>query len=706
MNKTSYLILASMLMQLYTHSNTIESNYDIVRNLKVNPEQLQTLTELELSHMPPKTRPEFCPLNNTASYKKTAESLKALVAVFQDDCFDNNQSLVGQLLESSQSLENELNTLAEQQGKPANTPQVQTLDEIEVDGIPVAQIMNGMNTLFSSNKCTNLDRQSFLERSADVIQTFSQIGLYSDDGAKYAFGGLAVSSILRFINSIFEKRFEFENEADIQTFVKLNCSYYDLRNEIKKLEVFSIDTSKHHRDKITSKELLDQLKLTKEAYNKALEELDKEISEKEEKYISTIAKDLEKIITPISNALPATIADQPGKNATYQQAEVLGLLTFNLDLLQNALTEYIAESNGPEMFLNILFKQKLDMLLNAGELMTLTPKEFNNTFYHDLVSSFNRVLRDIEKQRAEGKKKFQDEVLISDNDSSLTVSQIKEYLASKDRIDTEEEFNTYFKRTNTIDSRLERFVNRNEYTSKDSSNGGTREIVKSLDIAKNYIYGSFGKNFLEAMKDRSSSQNKNFIDQFVDIQNNYTDRSGKYLKIIPKDQLNEDQIRNACVDVQTAREVWVYSQSLSELGYDFLSTNSDIFGNADKVKDRIIIKKHDDSTNLARRIITALNYKKKYENYSSLGKQIIEVYGQSLPINEALELINTIEFYGQTFTIDEAKKYLYEEFGSSLSLYNYLGPVILDIAMNKPRAIFLQNIYEEYSCDTATTLNK
>ena len=131
MNKTSYLILASMLMQLYTHSNTIESNYDIVRNLKVNPEQLQTLTELELSHMPPKTRPEFCPLNNTASYKKTAESLKALVAVFQDDCFDNNQSLVGQLLESSQSLENELNTLAEQQGKPANTPQVQTLMKLK-----------------------------------------------------------------------------------------------------------------------------------------------------------------------------------------------------------------------------------------------------------------------------------------------------------------------------------------------------------------------------------------------------------------------------------------------------------------------------------------------------------------------------------------------------------------------------------------------
>ena len=226
-NSKTLLISTVLLAQSVLATPTIEDHFETIATLSVSSDNLAKLKRLEKNHRLPVTRPAFCPLNNTESYKKTVESLKALTTVFADDCFDKNQSLVGQILESSKSLENDLNELSKQKDDSTDTEseenKVKTLSEVEVDGIPVAQIMEGMDSLFNRGKCSNLDRDSFLVKSADVIQTFSQIGLYSESGAKYAFGGLAVSSILRFLNNLLEERFQFEKEEDIKTFAKLNC---------------------------------------------------------------------------------------------------------------------------------------------------------------------------------------------------------------------------------------------------------------------------------------------------------------------------------------------------------------------------------------------------------------------------------------------------------------------------------------------------
>ncbi len=698
MQKFPILISTLLVLNASGFDEDFSTKLNTIKSLGIKSEQQSSLEVLKVNNKLPIKRPEFCPLNTTMTYKKTIDSLKALTAVFEDDCLDSNQSLVGQLLENSKSLEADLNALAEQQGKET-TNNVKTLDDIEVDGIPVSQLMMGMDTLLNSNKCSNINRKSFLERSADVIQTFSQIGLYSDEGAKYAFGGLAFSSILRFVNNIFEKRFEFTDEADIQTFIKLNCSYYDIRNEITSQEIFDVDTTQHYRDKLSSEELKVNLGETLSEYEESLESIRKTLEQKQAEYLEKIGENLYQLSSELLLTIPDKIIDTPGKSGKYQQAEVIGLLSFQLDLINSTLSDYIEGTNGPDKFLNMLFKNKLQMLYAPEELMSLTVDEFNKTFLNDVTSSFKRVIRDIEKKRTKGIESFDSIIVANINGTSFKVSDVKSYLESDEKIEKESKFNEFYNEVKSMDQRLERFVNRNDYSNKDSSNGGVRDIVKYLDIARNYVYGKFGREFLDSMKERANIQNKNFVDRFVKIQERYLDKEGRYLRMRPKSEFNEEELRYACADFKVVRELWVYSQSLSELAYDFLETNHLLFGDPAGVKDRKKITKYYDSTKLARKIISSLNYQKKLKNY-------IEIHGETYTIEQAKKIVDRVVFNGRTYTIEEAKEFLYKEFGSEVSTYNYLGPVILDIALNKPRVIFIQDLHKEYECDGIKSISE
>lgn len=149
-----------------------------VRTLKYKKLDSQLAEEIKtvvMRNKLPLTRPEFCPLNNTRSYEEALTSLKNIVTVFKDDCFDGNESLINNLINSSNELETELNKLKEEQGKET-TDIIPSSEDVTVNGIPVAHVINGVNTLFSNNRCSSLDRTPFLERSADIIQTFHNLG--------------------------------------------------------------------------------------------------------------------------------------------------------------------------------------------------------------------------------------------------------------------------------------------------------------------------------------------------------------------------------------------------------------------------------------------------------------------------------------------------------------------------------------------------
>lgn len=665
-NKALSLILLGTL-SFSSLANSLTSRVENLYDYALTKELKDEIKDLSNRNQLATGRPAFCPLNNTATYQKTVESLKSIVAVFQDDCFDGNKALIDELLTSSKTLEEELNKMAKETGKDPVTSTSSTEEEnqIEVNGIPFSQFMNGINVLFSENKCTNLSKTPLLERSADIIQTFSQFGLYSASGVIVAYGGLAVSSILRFISNIFDKRFEFENESDIETFIKLNCAYYDVRNQVKSLEIFDIDTGVHHEDLKIASELSKQIKTKLKSIEDDKKKVLEIITEEQTESINSVDKDLEKLISPIYEKIKSPVADQPGKSAVYQQAEIIGELSFSVDILVSKLNPYITASNGPERFLNILFKKQLERLYAPEELMEFSVKDFNDLFLKDLASSFKRVLDTIAKKKDKVKEKFDENNELFVFSRIISYKDIRDYVEGKDFKKKEEELRGAQKVVDDIVTRLKAIIAKKEYTSDDSKDGGIREIIKSLDTVRNFVYGKYGKQFIEKMRDLSRSQNKNFNEYYKNIEENY------FLNgTIPnKDSLYEDKVLNACVDANTGREIWVYSQKLSELGYDFLSTNSDIFGDPDN-SDRKKIKAHNDSAILARRIMSAR------------------------------ENGNPIKFYGKTMTIEEAEKYLEEEYGAVGIRKDYLGPVMMNVVSNRQKALRLQELIKKYNCES------
>lgn len=617
------------------------------------------------------TRPAFCPLNNTTSYQKTVESLKSIVAVFQDDCFDGNKALIDQLLSSSKNLEEELSKIAKDSGNDPLIPEGED-KPIEVNGIPIGQFINGINVLFNNNKCTNLAKTPMLERSADIIQTFSQFGLYSPSGVVMAYGGLAVSSILRFISNVFDKRFEFEDDADIETFVKLNCAYYDVRNQVKSLEIFDIDTQRHFNDLQMAKDLLSELKLKAKLLEEDKKNVLKSFEEIQTKSVTNVEKELYELIFPLYEKIKNPVSDAPGRSALYQQAQIVGELSYIVDVLMNKLDSYIRESKGPERFINIIFKQKLEKLYHPESLMELSTKDFNDTFLKDLASSFQRVISSVEKKKEELKKNFDESQEFFILDKVISIKEAKEYIAGKALKAKQDEIEGATKVVSEIATRLSAIIAKKEYTSDDSQDGGIREIIKSLDTIRNFIYGKYGKQFIEKMRDLSRTQNKNFKKFYENIEENYLSDG----KVVPKSDLYEDKILNACVDAATGREIWVYSQKLSELGYDFLSTNSDIFGDPNSNSDREKIKSHNDSAILARRIMNAK------------------------------ESGGPVKFYGKTFTIDEALEYLDKEYGAVGIRKDYIGNVMIEVVNNRDRALKLQELIKNYNCNSLSPFPK
>jgi len=704
-SKISFLSTAAVAFQMLCSTNAMAGNLeDHIRVLEknhVSQELRQKITDVINSNQVAGSRPAFCPLNNTNSYKKAADSLKSIVTVFKDDCFDKNQAVVDQILTSSKQLEDELNKIAEETGKET-TDVVPNVDDIEVDGIPLTKLMDGMNTIFNKSKCSNLDDTPLLERSADVIQTFSQFGLYSPSGVSVAYGGLAVASMMRFINNIFEKRFEFENEADIETFVKLNCAYYDVRNQVKTLEMFDIDTNKHYKDKEILDSMEKELTKSKKLLVKAKAETLKEIDKLRKSHISQVEKDLEKLIAPLYKKIETPIANKPGKSAKYQQAEILGELAFSIDLLLASLDDYIKDSQGADRFLNILFRNKLNELQNPEELMNMKVADFNKVFLADLSSSFNRVLGSIEAKRKNASSDFDKGEIISVDDEGYSIKEINELLKSKDLTKREASLDKAIKDVATLTKRINAVIAKKEYSSEDSKDGGLREVIKGLDTVKNHVYGKYGKQFIEKMRDLSRAQNKNFNEKYKNFSESHLDNG----RVRPVDTLNEDQVLNACIDAQTGREIWVYSQKLSELGYDFLSTNNDVFGDPGSSKDRKKLKQHTDSAVLARRIISAKNFQKKVQNYIELGKLEVEIDGKKLSIPEAQEAVQYVEFYGKRYTVDQAINYLDEKFGAKGFRKQRIGSTMMDIMSNRERTVLLQGLYKNYKCDTATTFTR
>ncbi|GEM_PF-6146856 len=685
-----FFLILSLSPSYIFGANTLSSSINEIKKTKVDPLIIKKIEELKDRNLTLKTRPIFCPLNSTRS-DVILNSIKNIEAIFKDDCLDGSQGTLDQVLTGAEEIQDNINQSREAQGHdPIEMPESDGIGNTGINGEQMASLVNGLNTLFNKNRCSHLDDTSFLENSANVIQSFSQFGLYSASptGVSVAYGGLVVSSILKFINNLFEGRFDFKKDEDRLTFIKLNCSFYDVRIKMQEAGILDISTDEHYKDLDSVEALIEVLNKHKEFIKSNTNVISNELEAIRKSHVEIIGKERVKFFKPIIEALKPlnSSLDVP---TSAQRDIILDKLTINYDLINSYVNKFINPTNGSRISRqNKSLRELLESIDEVSHIEKVIALEessnsnFNN-FTKELKYHLTRVVEEVSDLKDNATEELADVAIQLDDDNEISFSKISSIISSGNGVKTNEEIDKLLGELKILKTKLLSVTGKKEFSSENGADGADLRILEAHDKVINYIYGDYGKNFIDHMRKKSNKVNKLFIKDFKAFAKANLDKRSGHYHIKSIDKLSSDQVDKACVSAKNLRATWKYAQKWAEMGYDFLSTNKDIFGETGSYisNDRDDIFENSQSAIFARRIISAIKIEKK---------NLLE--GKSEKV--------TVTWQGKELSIKKATELLKDDF-------NYtLGESMLDIQMTREHNSLLQTLYGKYRCDLRANYEK
>lgn len=640
----------------------------------IGPETIAKIEAIKKRHGGSFIRPEACPLASK-NYGDILSKIESIRGLFKDPSCLNDETALGQtyndLVTTTAGVQEQLATAG------VNTTPVDG-ETTQVSGASINSIFSNLNTLLFQNSCELIDR-NVLEKGADFAQNFAQMGLLipNSNGIYITGGGLALSGILRLINNLFTKKFNFENNSERQAFIKLNCAFYDIRRDIEKSGMVEIALPEHREDLGELKEILEGIKKTGEANVKAQEKQLELIKKSEDAYVAKQSESLaalEKSTTQAKDLIDEKVADQDGgkKPAETVKREMLtGLISLKETLL-NDLKNYFELGLSPATILDLDLQQELAKLdLTASpeafmELYKMPAEAFNNTYRASLLFHFDRVLKDITKLKGEVRKKWRAETQISDKKIEDYVKALEKELEEKKKALAEAT-----KALDPINARLERIVGSDSgFTRSDDGTENKTAILSSYDEIANQVYGKWGYEFLKYTTKTAEKENDAFSGKFEDFARAHLGvKNRKYVVKDPK-EMDELRVLYACQDAKPYLRRYAGADSLVQQAYDFVVTNKELF--------------HSDHSDPFLSDITRIR---------SVFEKIQDHHKSSI---YALKLMR-----GESISDSARERYL----GSKAYRREYLGTVMLKVNETKPKAQLLQNLMDQYDCNRLTNLD-
>ena len=113
------------------------------------------------------------------------------------------------------------------------------------------QSLSTFSTLAEKAECQySLREQGALSIMSDVIQSVSGLGLLvpNEYGFVAAAGGMAVGSILKLIDTMLKSKYDWKKEEDRNTFIKYNCSFFDIKDQMDRAGIVSVRTDMHKQE--------------------------------------------------------------------------------------------------------------------------------------------------------------------------------------------------------------------------------------------------------------------------------------------------------------------------------------------------------------------------------------------------------------------------------------------------------------------------
>lgn len=600
-------------------------------------------------------RPKSCPLESI-KFSDLIAKTEALKDVLKGNCLKSEDGKMSEVMESLKTLQDSLKENAAITNSSTLSEIVNETDEKSsaISGVKFASVFSNINKMIKKNQC-NMEDGRVLETTADLIYNSTQLGLLSSNpvGLIVAGGGFLISSALRLIDMIIKQRFDFEKPADRQTFVKLNCSFYEIRRELDTQGALDMENSLTRDDYRDAKALADELTLELKKLETDKVNIAKSNAEIDRAVFADNVGDLtdfKKTLAKIQKYL------QPGLNQALeiptetQKLLMISQLAQDYDLLVAQIKVYkdLNISSIPMLDdLFILEMKKFDSMdIEAfTAAMNISGKEFNDNYRAKILFHIIRIGNDIsvKEQKIFGKGEKQKAVLAAEMEKK------KEAYLSR------------LVELRKVEARLGNLISPKEYSGLDDGSENMVAIIDNHNKISSQLYGEWGDKFLKYTTTKSYEEVTTFNERLTSF-------NTKYSSILQNGKVDRIKTSYFCQDAQKLRVIFKHADSIVQEGYDFVATNKDLIYSDVKNYYNGNLNEEEDLTS---------------------GGSVEKVQRHYKSVLFALKKIK-----GDEVSKEDSKRYLEKTlFGNY-----FIGRSMVEVSNSKSRAKNVQDIYERFDC--------
>jgi hypothetical protein len=608
-------------------------------------------------------KPKSCPMESK-KYSDLIAKIEAIKDVLKGNCLKKDSDKMTEVLDSIKGIQDELknqsafsnvdgvSTVTDALGTVIGGNTITTTSESKtIDGVKYSKLFSNITTMFKKNQC-NMEDGRVLEMTADLIYDSTQLGAISGSkmGLIVAGSGFLISSALRLIDLLIKKKFDFDKPVDRQSFVKLNCSFYEIRRDLDAQGAFDVENNSNREDYRDVKAIIEELtaelkKLDEDKANiaKANVEIDRATFETNIGDVSELQKLMSKMLKYLQPGI--TISDLPSET---QKLLMISQIAQDYDSIVNQVKLYknLRISSIPmldDLFINELKKfDSLDPVAFTAT-MEISAKDFNDKYRAIILFHILRIDADLAKKGM-----------------SLSEKSNKAKLEHVTGVDKRKlDYTAKLLELKKIENKLGNIVAPKEYSGLDDGSENMVSILDNHKTISSQLYGEWGEKFLKYSTYKSMDETKEF-------NNRLSLFNAKYTEVIKGSKV---PLNYFCQDAQKIRLLYRHADSLIQEGFDFLATNKDIIYSDVKNHYNGTINEDDDKVGANGPI------EKVQRHYKS-----------------AVLAVRKIK--GETISEDDRSKYLDKNgFGNY-----YIGRSMLEVSQAKARTKTIQELFEKNNC--------
>jgi hypothetical protein len=541
----------------------------------------------------PKFRPKGCPLISTR-YEDIYKKFKGIEEGLNAACVNTNKTAISTLNQSISSLDNMYSdyrvtstpalydskgnlivvTKPEESASPEEWAKYQEkvaerdrlVRQRGVETMAVKNVSTALGTIASmaDNKdCkSSFSKDKVFNMISDIIVQTSSIGLLTPTPQGYllAAGGAAVGSMLKIINEILKEEFDWTNRDARDSFLKVNCSFFDLKKEMDSVGLLHVRIAEHSEEIRNKRDSLKRLDpILKQLYKNEQLLAKKDNIIRKSILMGRMGEENYALLSSLNEAQQLIEIVGPNISSNEGKGEFLEkLYKLHGDILKNLAKADVGRI-GKLYYLDSSTKAFVKLLEGANnEDEFLRIYLTDNQKYKNLLENFLEPIQWVYTYQ----KKLEEKNYIKAKGIAAVVNDpLFKYKSLIWRFENIiDHYNSRIKFLNNI-------TNDTAFSPDDDGTQIKANVIENFRAIEEKIYGKVGASFNSYVLSKVS---KDFFE--YDINQKYFSNA-----ILPSEKRNQKDLVTQCSNAKRLQLIWSSSHALLNLSYDFMETNKDSF---------------------------------------------------------------------------------------------------------------------------------